>query len=101
MEAIRSSEMSVLTRTTRRHIPGDGILHSHRRENLKSYIALTGWALWRRRNVSPVKYELDVYIQEDSSLHNRLHEKLQFLHTYCAFNISRHKDNSQHSQAKV
>jgi hypothetical protein len=27
------------------YIPGDGILHSHRRENLKSYIALTGWPL--------------------------------------------------------
>jgi hypothetical protein len=26
------------------YIPEDGILHSHRRENLKSYIALTGWA---------------------------------------------------------
>jgi hypothetical protein len=23
----------------------DGILYSHRRESLKSYIALTGWAL--------------------------------------------------------
>jgi hypothetical protein len=45
MEALRSSEMSVLTRATRRNIPEDGILHSHRRENLKSYIALTGWAL--------------------------------------------------------
>jgi hypothetical protein len=27
------------------YIPEDGILHSHRRENLKSDIALTGWAL--------------------------------------------------------
>jgi hypothetical protein len=27
------------------HIPEDDILHSLRRENLKSYIALTGWAL--------------------------------------------------------
>jgi hypothetical protein len=27
------------------YIPEDGILHSHRRENLKSYIALTGWAI--------------------------------------------------------
>jgi hypothetical protein len=45
MEAIRSSEKFNLTKATRRHIPEDGILHSHRRENLKSYIALTGWAL--------------------------------------------------------
>jgi hypothetical protein len=27
------------------YIPEDGILHTHRSENLKSYIALTGWAL--------------------------------------------------------
>jgi hypothetical protein len=30
--------MSVFTTTTRRNIPEDGILHSHLRENLKSYI---------------------------------------------------------------
>jgi hypothetical protein len=45
MMAISFSETSVLTRATRRNIPEDGILHSHRREKLKSYIALTGWAL--------------------------------------------------------
>jgi hypothetical protein len=28
-----------------RHIPEDGILHSHRRENIKPDIALTGWTL--------------------------------------------------------
>jgi hypothetical protein len=36
-EAIRSSETSVYTISTRRHIPEGSILHSHRRENLKSY----------------------------------------------------------------
>jgi hypothetical protein len=45
MEAMRSSETYVFTRVTRRNIPDDGILCSHRRENLKFYIALTGWTL--------------------------------------------------------
>jgi hypothetical protein len=44
-EALSSSETSVLTRATRRTIPEDGILHSHCRENFKSYIALTWWTL--------------------------------------------------------
>jgi hypothetical protein len=45
MEALRSSETSVPTKATWCNIQEDGILHSHRRKNLKSYIALTGWAL--------------------------------------------------------
>jgi hypothetical protein len=35
-----SCGLPVLTRATRRHMPEDGILPSHRHENLKSYIVL-------------------------------------------------------------
>jgi hypothetical protein len=60
------------------YIPEDDILHSHRRENLKFYIALTGWTLWRRRNVSPVMYEMGFYIPEDAILHSHRRENLKF-----------------------
>jgi hypothetical protein len=40
MEVTCSSETSVYNKLTRRHIPKDGILYSHRCENLKSYITL-------------------------------------------------------------
>jgi hypothetical protein len=38
MDALSYSETSDLKRATRRNIPEDAVLHSHRRENLKSYI---------------------------------------------------------------
>jgi hypothetical protein len=80
MKALSSSETSVLTRATRRNIPEDAILHSHCRENLKSYITLNGWTLYQRSNVSPVKYGQGFYIPEDAILHSRCREKLKSLY---------------------
>jgi hypothetical protein len=45
MEVLRSSETSVLTTAMRHNISEEGILQSHRPEDLKSYIALIGWAV--------------------------------------------------------
>jgi hypothetical protein len=44
-EALSSSETSVLTRTTRHNIPENAIFHSHRPENLKSYISKAVFSL--------------------------------------------------------
>jgi hypothetical protein len=52
MEAIRSSETSVHTRSTQYHIPEDGILHSHRRENSN----LTGTEFFTYRHI-PVRID--------------------------------------------
>jgi hypothetical protein len=59
------------------YIPEDGIVHSHRHENLKSYMALTGWTLKRRGNLSPVRYELYFYIPEDGIVHSHRLENLK------------------------
>jgi hypothetical protein len=81
MEAKRSFETSVLTRSRWRNIPEYGILHSHRRENLKSYIALTSCARYRRTNVFPVRCELGFYIPEDDILHSHCSKKHQILYS--------------------
>jgi hypothetical protein len=75
--AIRSSKTSVLTRVTRPNILEDGILQSYCCENFKSYVASTGWSLWLRLNVSPVRYEQGFYIPEDGILQCLLRESLK------------------------
>jgi hypothetical protein len=42
MEALSSSETSVPTRVTHRNIPEHGIIHTHGRGNLKSYMDVFG-----------------------------------------------------------
>jgi hypothetical protein len=87
MDTVGSSETSVLTRATRRNVLEDGTLRSHRRENLKYYIALTGWALYRRQNVLPVRYELGSYIPEDGILHSHRRETLKPYGTVVIFSV--------------
>jgi hypothetical protein len=77
MEVILSFETSVLTRAKQRNNPEDGIHHSQNRENFRSYIALTGWALQRKSNAFPVRYELGIYIPVDSILHSHYRQNLK------------------------
>jgi hypothetical protein len=55
METICSSETSVQTRSTQRHIPENDILHSHRREDLKSHI----WCHFTK--ISCIIFPFDAY----------------------------------------
>jgi hypothetical protein len=56
MEELRSSEMSVLTGATLYQIPEDVILHSHRRENLKSFVdaEMFSRTIWKLEMRHPV-----------------------------------------------
>jgi hypothetical protein len=54
MEALDSSETSVLTRDTLRNIPEDDIHHSHRRETHKSYLRLlevSDYGVWHSESL--------------------------------------------------
>jgi hypothetical protein len=60
------------------YTPEDGILHSHGLENLKSYMELTGWGLYRRRNLFLVTCELGILHS-----HRRENLKSNILVLYC------------------
>jgi hypothetical protein len=63
MEAIRSSETSVLIRATRCHLPEDDNHHSHRRGNLKSYISAWSLSVLATFIVLSQKINANIYTQ--------------------------------------
>jgi hypothetical protein len=60
-EAPGSSETSVLTRSTRRNNQENTILHSHRRESLKSYAV--SMLFMHSKKKAPSKYRLGKQLQ--------------------------------------
>jgi hypothetical protein len=84
MEAIRSYGTSVQsTRSTRRHILEDGILHSHRRENLKSYTAMNLRGSLKAKFLHQLnKFQL---LEEKSFLTYRINSKEQNTYFSCHY----------------
>jgi hypothetical protein len=68
MEALSSSETSVLTRVTRRNIPEDAILHSHCSENLKYYKVLDEYVIRLNRCNIPCIYLLVFYFMSGAEI---------------------------------
>jgi hypothetical protein len=70
MEAVRSSETSVLTRATQHCIPENDILCSHFRENLKSYLFIQHKRISRKGRKSSLLNEARGKLDSQGMLEN-------------------------------
>jgi hypothetical protein len=87
MEAIRSSETSVLIRATRRHLPEDDNHHSHRRGNLKSYIVVNSLVSASLYNLASPDFLPPPPSQLRTALLNGNSERKSCYHTQCAAGV--------------
>jgi hypothetical protein len=72
-EALGSSETSVLTRATWRNIPEDTILHSHCRENLKSYDTTLNYILKKLLSAKKTISEYSSHPLDCTITHSKTH----------------------------
>jgi hypothetical protein len=85
MEAPASSETSVRTRATRRNIPEDTILHSHRRENLKSYKININYRIFKSVEVKVSLVSL-MGMRKETALYKQFHLTTG-IESDCRFNL--------------